>query len=202
MLVKSRMRKQVHMVYPEMSIEEARRELRRNRIHHLPVVKDERLVGIVSDRDLRAPASGAKIVGDVMTANPIVVSPAVPVDEAARVMRKKQINSLPVVDTGKVVGIFTASDVLAAFVDLSGVKEPSCHLLIGAKGRPEMEAEVREIIKRCRGEITWLHHKKGNREDRVSLRLKGRDPDDIATALQAAGFDVSTIFNAHEQVAA
>ena len=112
MLVKSRMRKQVHMVHPEASIEEARGELRRNRIHHLPVVKDERLVGIVSDRDLRAPASGAKTVDDVMTANPTVVSPAVPVDEAARIMRKKQINSLPVVDIGKVVGIHIDERVL------------------------------------------------------------------------------------------
>ena len=196
MLVKSRMTSQVRTVRPTLPIEEARHELLHHGVHHLPVTLDGRLVGIVSDRDLRSPPRKAQFVKDVMTTKPIVVSPALPVDEAARVMRKNQINSLPVVRNGKLVGILTASDVLEAFVDLSGVAEPSYHLLIMGKGSRRMEAQVREIIERYRGEISWLHYNRGHGETRVSVRLKGREGDDIATALRAGGFEVSTIFGA------
>jgi acetoin utilization protein AcuB len=118
----------------------ARETMERHRINQLPVVTDGRLVGIVTDRDLRdvfpsvfevaipprrqaarAGADPGKIaVEDVMTANVITLAPGASLADAARIMRRERIGSIPIVAGGEIVGIVTRSDVLDAFAELSG----------------------------------------------------------------------------------
>lgn len=86
-------------------------------------MRASRLVGIVSDRDLRGRGLSRQAAVDVMAARPVSIAPDASVDEAARIMRAHRISSLPVVEGKRPVGILTATDVLDAFVDLSGV----CH---------------------------------------------------------------------------
>lgn len=196
MLAKNCMTERVRVIPPELPIADARHVMRRHQIHHLLVVLRGRLVGILSDRDLKSPRREARRAADVMTPDPVVISPMTPVDEAAHVMRAKRINSLPVVQDGKILGILTSSDVLDAFVDLSGVTEPSYHLVIGAKGQRRMESQVRKIVERSRGALIWLHHTKAQRRQQLYLRLKLRhadDVDDIVAAIEAAGLEVSAV---------
>jgi len=110
--------------------------MRKRRIRHLPVVdRGERLVGIVTDRDLRqvvfdpriqdrlgdlAGALGALTVGEVMTWGVVTVRPETEIRRAARLMREQRIGALPVVEGGRVVGILTETDVLRAFQDVLG----------------------------------------------------------------------------------
>jgi acetoin utilization protein AcuB len=106
------------------------------RIRHLPVLdRDGRLIGIVTDRDLRQvilePALQEELgnlsralniltVGRVMTWGVVSVRPATDIRHAAQIMREQRISALPVVDGSRLVGMFTASDVIRAFVELLG----------------------------------------------------------------------------------
>jgi len=117
--------------------------MRGRKIRHLPVLDREgRLVGIVTDRDVRhvvfhparlsrfpdlREALDSLTVADVMTAGVITVRPAAGILEAARLMHERKLGALPVVDGDRLVGIVTETDVLKTF---SGV------LAEGVGGRP------------------------------------------------------------------
>lgn len=192
MTVRERMSRKPVVIAPQYAIDAALALLEKHRLRHLLVVRAARLVGIVSDRDLRAAPAHATTVGEVMTQKPRVVAPDVSVDEAARLMQTSKISALPVVEDGKLVGILTSNDVLGAFVDLSGVAEPSCRLVIsgaGASGVPR----IREILARGRCEVRWLHVDGGRRRGQVHVRLRARNVNDVVTALEAAGFQVSAV---------
>lgn len=89
--------------------------------HFLVVHPDGRLAGVLSDRDLlrvlgRTPVWQSKTVGEVMTRDTVTVNPETPLSTAVEEMLGRRINCLPVVDhKGKVCGIVTSTDLLAAF---------------------------------------------------------------------------------------
>ncbi|MBI2962833.1 MAG: CBS domain-containing protein [Deltaproteobacteria bacterium] len=132
------MTRPVHAAKPRDSIAYARELLERYRINQLPVVVEGRVVGIVSDRDLRdafpsvlealvpprrrtrKPGLDPKdiAVEDVMTSNVLTLAPGDTVDEAARLMRRERIGAVPIVERGALVGIVTRSDVLEAYSEL------------------------------------------------------------------------------------
>ena len=92
-----------------------------------------RLVGIITDRDLRRAANSPFVVreqwydnfildhievGSCMTPNPLTTEPAVPIADAARLMRNHKIGGLPVVTDGQLVGIITETDLLDFLIEL------------------------------------------------------------------------------------
>ena len=193
MLVRDRMSRKVITTQRQQPIGEARALLHKYNIRQLPVMQQERLVGIVTDRDLRSASVTAKTVADLMTPKPVVIGPNTPVDEAARLLRAHKIGALPVLDNGKLIGILGGSDILDAFVDLSGVREPTYHVILTAADGPDTERRVRRIVEQERGELKWIHRDKSQRPPQVHLRLKARRVDDIVTELEAAGFEVSGV---------
>jgi len=115
----------------QASLRRARRILDQHRIRHLLVVDDKRLVGIVTDRDLRqaAPSSKSPLtinerqefmdelkVLEVMSRKLITASPTTTIREAAKVMVSEKIGCLPVVDGNQLVGIVTQADLLEMLV--------------------------------------------------------------------------------------
>lgn len=192
MLVRDHMSRKVVTLDPQSSVEEARALLRRHRIRQVPVLRDGRLVGIVSDRDLRSASNAKRKISDVMTGKPFVISPIASVDEAARLLRTYKIGAVPVVEEGKLVGILSAADILDAFVELSGVAEPTYRLELVAKaGRKE--DEIRRIVEHNHGEVKWLHRpSNGKRRRDVQLRVKVRRIDELVNRLEAAGFEVTS----------
>jgi acetoin utilization protein AcuB len=119
MFVRQIMTRRVVTVSPDTTLAEARRLLDEHRFRHLPVLVNGRLVGIISDRDLRS-AAGANgrqtAVGGLMTPKPFTVSSDTRVEEAARLMLDCRIGGLPVVDGHELVGIVTGDDLLRALV--------------------------------------------------------------------------------------
>jgi CBS domain-containing protein len=116
-------------VDPETLMLEARQRMMDRRIRHLVVTEDSRVVGIVTDRDIRlnlpSPATSLSVweinfllarltVREVMTGSVVVVDPDRPAAEAARIMLDHKIGALPVVDGGRLVGIVTESDFVRA----------------------------------------------------------------------------------------
>jgi acetoin utilization protein AcuB len=132
------MKHPVITVRPQDSARHAREVMEEHRFNQLPVAVDGRLVGIVTDRDLRdvspsvfespepwgdrvrkAGSDPATIpVEDVMTRNVLALAPGVFVADAARLMRRERIGAIPIVDGERLVGILTRSDVLDAYVEL------------------------------------------------------------------------------------
>lgn len=189
MLVRDRMSKKIVAVSPREGVERARSLMERHGLRHLPVLRNSRLVGILSDRDLRGAHPPLRRAEDIMAPEPVAVSPDDSVDEAARAMQAHGISALPVVEGGRVVGMLTTTDVLRAFVELSGAAEPTTRIVLSApSGRGAAEA-VRRIVQGCHAELKWMHRQGRH----LHLRLKGRRIDDLITALEAAGFDVTAV---------
>jgi acetoin utilization protein AcuB len=133
------MKHPVITVKPRDSARHAREVMEKHRVNQLPVVAAGRLVGIVTDRDLRdvfpsvfdSPdpfqprtrrpgADPATIpVEDVMTPDVLTLAPSAFVADAARLMRRERIGAIPILDGGRLAGILTRSDVLDAFVELT-----------------------------------------------------------------------------------
>jgi len=110
-------------VSPELSIEQVIRLMRAHGIRHVLVTDDERLVGIVSNRDLRRlvvgdgpPFSPRLPAGRIMTESPVTVSPETSLIEAAREMLDRKIGALPVVEENRLIGILTKSDAFEALL--------------------------------------------------------------------------------------
>jgi acetoin utilization protein AcuB len=98
--------------------------MREQRIRHLPVLHQGKVVGIVTDRDLRLvetlkDVDPAKVaVSEAMTPDPYVVTPEASLDEVVSTMAIKKYGSAVVSDNGHVVGIFTTVDACSAFAEL------------------------------------------------------------------------------------
>jgi acetoin utilization protein AcuB len=157
LLVKDAMTREVVVLAPETTAAEALALCRERRVRHLPVLEEGRLVGIVSDRDLRsaAPALGDPNlvsaleqirVSDVMTRDVQTARPDDPIEEAANTMRERSIGCLPVVEDGALVGIVTSSDVMEALVYLVGAHEPGSRLEVIMPDRPGTLAGVAGIF--------------------------------------------------------
>ena len=117
-------------VSPETPVFEARQTMMMERIRHLLVIEAGRLVGVITDRDIRLnlPSQATSLsmwevnyllarlkVGKVMTRSVIIIGPDQDAADAARLMLEHKIGALPVLDGDHLIGILTETDVLRAF---------------------------------------------------------------------------------------
>jgi acetoin utilization protein AcuB len=91
----------------------------RDQIGRAPVLDNGRLVGIITDRDVR---SHMRRIDQIeakfaMTENPVTVAPTTPLHEAARLLSERKIDALPVLEDGQLVGVMTSSDIFRAFLE-------------------------------------------------------------------------------------
>lgn len=142
MLVKDCMTPNPDVVTPDITVPEAAKIMKKGGFRRLPVVKEGRVVGIVTDRDLKEamPSDATSLsiwelnyliskltVGEIMTRDPITVADTLPLQAAAKLMLEHKVGGLPVVREGKLVGIVTVTDVLKAFL------QREAELLVGAE---------------------------------------------------------------------
>lgn len=135
MQVQEWMNRDVLTVTPEESFRTAMHLIRQKGIRHLPVVEGKRLVGIVTDRDLRqaAPSGATSLsihelhyilekvtVREIMTKQVVTIRPDQTVEDAALLLLGHRIGGLPVVRGEELMGIITETDILQAFLQLRG----------------------------------------------------------------------------------
>jgi acetoin utilization protein AcuB len=129
------MQKQVITATPDMTLADVQRLMQEHHIRHVPVVSGKRLVGIITDRDLReaSPSPATTLTrGEIayqlattpikqcMTKDVVWIGPDLDMIQATRLLLRRQCGCLPVVDNGILVGIITELDCLRAFLDTVG----------------------------------------------------------------------------------
>ncbi|MCH8055374.1 MAG: CBS domain-containing protein [Deltaproteobacteria bacterium] len=115
-------------VTPQDSLATAQAQMQAGGFRQLPVVTDGKLVGIVTDRDVRRYVRKMRIteVKTAMTKDPETVTPVTTIEEAAQLLLEHKIGGLPVLEADSLVGIITTTDILRAFLDVMGkVRERS-----------------------------------------------------------------------------
>jgi CBS domain-containing protein len=123
MLVANRMTRDVVSVGPEDDFQRGLALMQERRLRRLPVVKDQKVVGIVAERDLMLAALRylqARVeIGEIMTRTVVTTTSGTDLRDAAQLMLKHRVGGLPVVDDGKLVGIITETDIFRRFVELA-----------------------------------------------------------------------------------
>ena len=115
--VRDSMTEKPHSIGASASVVEAARLMREEDIGSLPITEDEKLVGMITDRDITTMvvAEGADpdstSVGDVSSRDPISVEPDKDLEEALGLMARHQVRRLPVVENGRLVGIVAQADI-------------------------------------------------------------------------------------------
>ena len=122
--IKKYMTTDIQTIGDEQPMSVAHRMMREQHIRHLPVLHQGKLVGVVTDRDLRLVETLKDVdpekvaVSEAMTPDPYIVSPSASLNEVVSTMAIKKYGSAVVTDNGHVVGIFTTVDACSAFADL------------------------------------------------------------------------------------
>lgn len=176
-----------------------RRKMDQGNFHRVPVVEGGKLVGIVSDRDLREHVGSLEDVkvNGAMTEPVVSVAPTTMLEEAANLLVKHKVGGLPVVEQGKVVGIITATDLLRAFADVLGATQEGVARIDLSLGDSSELAMVAQLVAQENGEIlgmgVYQDEGKEGRRKVTYLRLRSADANRVARMLTEKNYTVLSI---------
>ena len=199
MLVRDVMNHPVITIETGTSLQEANDLMWQQGVRHLPVMEHGRLVGIVTDRDLRIstsefapmPYSPQARVEEVMTAPVLTADPLDPVEEAAKVMRDRRIGCLPVVEGRELVGIITGIDLLDSLVMMTGARLPSGRIEVRLPDHPGQLAKLTQFFADRSVNIhSLLTYPDDDCCVRNVLRVDSLETRRLAGELRQAGFEV------------
>jgi acetoin utilization protein AcuB len=206
MLVSDIMTKNTLVLSKSDSVHKAFLLLKDNKIRHLPVVEKNKVVGIVTDRDIRhfiIPRKDPKTKGkfnyqlrelaveDVMTPDPITVTPNNRIDQVARLMLEHKIGGLPVVDKKqRLVGIVTEEDALRVFVELMGILVSDKRIDVTMDSRPRTFERACQIIENNGASVisVGLSPEKTKGKRTYYFRISVRKLEPVIAALNQEGF--------------
>jgi len=128
-LVRDVMSKEVKVVRPDTSVKEVVATMNKFDIGSILVVQGERPVGIITERDILRRIVEPCLAPEILTARQIMTSPvstiseAVSIEEAARLMAKKRVKKLPVMNNQKLIGIITFTDIVSKVPTMFSILE-------------------------------------------------------------------------------
>jgi acetoin utilization protein AcuB len=208
MRIRDIMSTNVVAVSEDTSIHDARKIMKAHKIRRLPVLKKDKLVGLVTERMLLeaspSPATALSIhelhyllakmtVKDIMVRNPFTISPDMPAEEALQLGQEKGFGAFPIVEDGKLVGIATESDIVRIMTKILGVREEGTRIDIRASkdfGNMQSIMEVLDRHKTVLLSMMTLPPEEGSEEWLIVLRLKSENADQVVKELTSAGFDI------------
>ncbi|MBW1806490.1 MAG: CBS domain-containing protein [Deltaproteobacteria bacterium] len=203
------MQKDLVTIPPDTSLVEANSIIGEKAISHLLVVdRKEKLLGMISDRDLKQSwASQAttlsvhelnylleQVTVDMIMAKTIIsIPPDTTIERAAYIMQENRINALPVIQDDTLVGIITTHDVMGVLLLAIGINEDSARFAVLVKDRIGVMAEVTKILMdhriNIRSLFTWPEKKYPGIYQLV-MRVNAADGERAMEALTGGGFKV------------
>jgi len=187
MLVKNWMSKDFVFVEPTASVIKAQILLKEHHISHLPVMEDDNLLGIITDRDIKQlliPSETLK-VKNIMTRDPVTVPLDYTIGETAEILLEHNISGVPVVDRhGRVVGIITKGDLFRVLVPLTGVGKKGVQFALLLADRRGAIKEITDIIRENGGRMmsaltSYTDAPKGSLK--LFLRMYGLEREKLKT---------------------
>ena len=197
MQVQAWMSSPVHTVAPSATAGDAFALLRRHRIRHLPVVERDRVVGVVTDRDLLG-AEPEGPVSAIMSRPVVTVGPRTPIDRAARLLFDRRIGCLPVVDEGRLIGILTQTDAVAALVDVLRFRVGGGRADVVVAYHADAMALAHHAVRVLESEVARLVAAtleplgNGRRPERVRLQIETREMPRVLAVLREVGLTILT----------
>jgi len=172
MLVKNWMSKKVITIDENDSMQDAINLTKQHKINMLPVMKKGKLIGVVTDGDLKkASASDAttldvhelmylisKIkIKDIMSKKPLTVPFDFTIEETASMLLENNISGAPVVDNDRqLVGVITQADIFKVILSLTGIAKKGIHFGFRVKDLPGSIKEVADIIRNYGGRMASI----------------------------------------------
>lgn len=206
MFVKTKMTANPFTISAEQTIPDAHEIMAQYGVRRLPVMKKNKLVGIVSKDDiLRASPSKATSfsigeityllaktkISQIMTKDPVTVSSGALLEEAAILMRDHHVSILPVVDDGRLVGIITESDIFDSFIELLGFREPGTRLTVEADDAPGIMSNLTGIIGNYGANITHVAVYRGaSGKSAVVIGINSLNTSDIEKSIESRGYKI------------
>ncbi len=211
MFAKDYMTKTVVTVHPEDFLVDVRKSMQDQGVRHFPVVDGGKLVGIVSLNTIRdaAPSKATDLsihevhyllskmkIREVMKKDVVTCGPDDHVEDIAKIMQTRRIGSVPVVDTGQLVGILTNDDMFRILMKMLGMDTPGKRITLEMeRGQGEKLVDIVQAVK-TRGKFmkSFLSMESPHPgRQTVILNLDDSDMDEVVDALARLGFDIQSV---------
>lgn len=206
MFVKNKMTANPFTISPDQTIPDAHEIMAAHGIRRLPVMKNGKLVGIVSREDISkySPSKATSLsmgeityllaktkISMIMTKDPTTISSSALLEEAAILMRDNSISFLPVVDGDKLVGIITESDIFDSFIELLGFRENGTRLTIEADDAPGIMSNLTRIIGEFGANINHVVVYRGsNGKSAIVVGVNSLNTADMEKSIEKQGFKI------------
>lgn len=211
MMVKTRMTPNPVTATPHMGVLDALKIMQKHKVRRLPVLEKDKLVGIVVESALLkvAPSPATTLsafeinyllakmtIKDVMTPNPVTVTPETLIEEAAILMRENVVSGLPVLDGDKLVGIITETNIFDAFIDSMGLRRNGTRVaIVTDEDKAGILADITRIVRDHGISIISLatFHQADEQKRSIVIRLDTTEVDSVLEALEAAGYTIAHV---------
>lgn len=209
MYVKNYMTTNLIVIGPEASMIDANDLMKQHNINRLPVVENERLVGLITRSIIaeNSPSGATSLskfelnylldktkVKDIMEKQVIQISPDHLLEEAAVIMRNSNIGVLVVSDNNQIKGIITDKDIFRAFADISGYNIPGSSVVVAVQqDRRGVIEEIGDALLESDSNLTNLvvyHTEDGIR---VVIHIDSDDPSDLVEKLKNRNLIVNSV---------
>lgn len=205
MYVKNRMTSNPYIVAPEDTVNDTMMLMRQKRVKSLPVVKNGKLVGIVTEKQLAeitpSPATTLSVfevsyllsktkIETIMTKDVVTISSNDLLEQASLLMRNHNVSCLPVLDNNKLVGIICESDIFDSFIDIMGLRDTGTRISIDiVEDKPGIVAEVAGIIAQSGINITHLVLYRNE----LVIRVNTLNVEQVEKSLSERGYAIKSI---------
>jgi len=200
MFVGERMSRPVISVSPDAPINDVLAMFRKEHIRRAPVIKNGKLVGIISETDLlnASPSDVSSLsiwemnymlskitIKNVMSKKVITVEENTPIEEAARIMADSKIGGVPVLSNGRVTGIITETDLFKLFLELMGARQKATRVTALVEDKRGILAKVTKAIASHGGNFISFGMFSGPDANTkvVTFKVEGIKQDEIKEAL-------------------
>ncbi len=211
MYVKNKMVKDIVSIFPEASISLAFQTMHEKNVSQLPVVRDSKLVGLVTETLLSefTPSKATTLsiyelnyilgktkVESIMSKDVLTCTEDMLIENVALMMNEHDVNMIPVIDQAhRLIGIISRSDIIEAFIEIIGAKDTGTRIVVYSKDESGKLAEISAIIKEFGYNITHLtnFNNVSDNTTEIIIRMNTIDVTPVIEALKAKGYEIVRI---------